>query len=67
VDIDFLQVEYDTGKPAGLVEYKNERAKMQYASHPSYRALMHLANAAEIECVPFVVEGAMAAPGFTLR
>lgn len=51
VDIDFLMVEYDKAKVAGLVEYKNEWAAPQYSSHPSYKALIDLADRAG---VPFL-------------
>ncbi len=48
VDIDFLMLEYDTGLPVALVEYKHERAKMQSPSHPSYKALSELGDRAGI-------------------
>lgn len=48
VDIDFLMVEFDHGTVCALVEYKNEFAAPQYASHPSYKALIDLANRAGI-------------------
>ena len=48
VDIDFLMLEYDTGRASALVEYKNEHAKIQYASHPSYQAIIDLGNRAGI-------------------
>ncbi|MBQ3642555.1 MAG: hypothetical protein IJQ99_02210 [Synergistaceae bacterium] len=47
-DIDFLALEYDTGKAKAIVEYKNEHAQLQYPSHPSYRALIDLGNRAEL-------------------
>lgn len=52
VDLDFVMVEYDSGKVCAIVEYKNEFAAVQYLSHPSYRAIVDLANAAR---VPFFV------------
>ena len=48
VDIDFLLLEYDTGKAVALIEYKNENAAPQYPNHPSYRALVDLGNRANI-------------------
>jgi len=51
VDIDFLMVEFDKGRVCCLVEYKNEMAAPQYANHPSYKALIDLADRASI---PFI-------------
>lgn len=51
VDIDFLLCEYDSGKVSGLIEYKNEHANLQYASHPTYRALIDLGNKADIPVI----------------
>ena len=48
IDIDFLMVEYDLGNPVALVEYKNEHACEQRISHPSYRALIQLADRAQL-------------------
>ena len=48
VDLDFLFLEYDRGEPSAIVEYKHENAPTQYASHPSYRALIVLGTRAEI-------------------
>jgi len=44
VDIDFLLVEYDRACPVAIIEYKHEKAPLQYATHPSYRALSTLAT-----------------------
>lgn len=52
LDIDFLMLEYDSGKPAALVEYKAQGAQAVKASHPSMQAIRTLANAAHI---PFLV------------
>lgn len=41
-------LEYDTGRASALVEYKNEHAKIQYASYPSYQAIIDLGNKAGI-------------------
>ena len=48
VDLDFLFLEYDKGKAVALVEYKHERAQTQWASHPTYQALIDLGNRAKI-------------------
>ena len=48
VDLDFLVVEYDKGKAVAVVEYKHEKAEPQYASHPSYQAMIDLGNRAEL-------------------
>jgi len=48
VDLDFLFLEYDRGKAVALVEYKHERAAIQYPSHPTYRALRDLGTRAGV-------------------
>lgn len=48
VDLDFLFLEYDHGKASAIVEYKNEHAAPQYASHPTYQAMIDLGNRAGI-------------------
>lgn len=48
VDLDFLFLEYDRGKAAALVEYKHENAAPQYASHPTYQAMIDLGTRAGI-------------------
>ncbi len=48
VDLDFLFLEYDRGKAVALVEYKHERAAPQYASHPTYQAMIDLGNRASV-------------------
>ena len=48
VDLDFLFLEYDRGKAVAIVEYKHERAKPQYASHPTYQAMIDLGTRAKI-------------------
>ncbi len=50
VDLDFLMVEYNMGKPVALVEYKHFRANRPNVQHATYRALLDLANAS---AVPF--------------
>jgi hypothetical protein len=52
VDIDFLMVEYDVGRPAAVVEYKHHQAWMPDIMHPSYKAIRSLADASGI---PFLL------------
>lgn len=51
VDLDFLFLEYDRGKASAIVEYKNEHAAPQYASHPTYQAMIDLGNRAQIPVI----------------
>lgn len=51
VDIDFLLLEYDSGNPTALIEYKNERARQQSLCHPTYQALKKLADDAKIPLI----------------
>jgi len=48
VDLDFLFLEYDRGKAVALVEYKHEKAKTQYSSHPTYQAMIDLGDRAQV-------------------
>ena len=48
VDVDFLMLEYDRGKAVALVEYKHERAEKQFATHPSYQAMIDLGDRGQI-------------------
>ena len=48
LDVDFLMLEYDTGKVVALVEFKHERAAPVNAGHPSMRAICDLAVRADI-------------------
>ena len=52
VDLDFLLVEYNIGKPVAVVEYKRYGALEPNLKHPTYRALSELANGAKI---PFII------------
>ena len=54
VDLDFLIVEYNVGKPVGLIEYKHNKARMPIIEHPTYRALSTLADGYR-EPLPFLV------------
>ena len=44
VDLDFVVVEYNHSKPVCIVEYKEEHAKVDNLSHPTYLALIELAD-----------------------
>lgn len=52
VDLDFLMVEYNIGKPVGLVEYKHYQAKFPELNHATHRALSELADIAGL---PFIL------------
>jgi hypothetical protein len=52
VDLDFLMVEYNLGKPVAIVEYKHRNAQFPNIKHPTYRALRSLADSA---CIPFFI------------
>ena len=52
VDLDFLMVEYNLGKPVGLIEYKEHHATAPDLRHPTYRALVELATLAGL---PFLI------------
>jgi hypothetical protein len=46
--LDFLFLEYDRGKAVALVEYKHERARPQFPSHPTYLAMRDLGTRAGV-------------------
>lgn len=48
VDLDFILLEFNTGRPCALVEYKSGDPRPLDFGHPSYRALVALADASEI-------------------
>lgn len=48
VDLDFLFLEYDKGQPVCIVEYKHEKAALQFACHPTYQAMINLGSRAGI-------------------
>lgn len=52
VDLDFLAVEYNVGKPVALIEYKYHKAATVDLQHATYRALADLANAYPL---PFLI------------
>ena len=47
-DVDQLFIEYNRGKAVAIVEYKNEHAQPQQMEHPSYQAMIDLANRAQL-------------------
>ena len=51
VDIDFLMIEYDSAEPIAIIEYKRETAAVQWASHPSIKAMIKLADRSEIMAI----------------
>lgn len=52
VDLDFLVVEYNLGKPVGLIEYKHFNARTPDLKHATYMALRELSD---IGGLPFMV------------
>lgn len=54
VDLDFLVVEYNLGKPVALIEYKLYKAQVPELRHPTYRALACLADGYS-DPLPFMV------------
>lgn len=55
VDLDFLVVEYNLGKPVALIEYKHKGAKEPVLDHATYRALTILANGYKDKPLPFLI------------
>lgn len=48
VDLDFLFLEYDRGLPVAIIEYKHERAPLQWPQHPTYLAIRELGTRAQV-------------------
>lgn len=44
VDLDFVVVEYNHGKPVAVIEYKDKHAGEPNIDHPTYKALIALAD-----------------------
>lgn len=44
VDLDFVVAEYNHGKPVAIIEYKDRHAKPPDITHPTYTALICLAD-----------------------
>jgi hypothetical protein len=55
VDLDFLAVEYHTGKPVLLADYKRFTAKEPDLRHPSYKAIALLADGYSNGPLPFII------------
>ena len=55
VDLDFVMAEYNHGKPAALIEYKERHARIPDIGHPTYRALAALANGYQDGPLPFLI------------
>ncbi len=53
VDLDFLLIEYHRAEPVAIIEYKHHRAARPDLSHPSYRALLALAE--RVPKLPFLI------------
>lgn len=50
-DIDFLTFEHKDGKMFAIIEYKRKDAIKQYASHPTYRAVIDLGDRAGLPVI----------------
>ena len=55
VDLDFVAVEYNHGKPVAIIEYKHHRARMPALDHPTIRALADLASGYRDSPLPFAI------------
>jgi len=55
VDLDFVMMEFNHGKPCALVEYKHKSAKVVDPSHATYRALRDLADNYKTGALPCFV------------
>lgn len=44
IDLDFVMMEYNHGKPAAIVEYKHKNAATPNVGHANYKALISLAD-----------------------
>lgn len=60
IDIDFLMLEYDRGRPVALIEYKRETAGAlrleEMQEHSSYQALMRLADRLPVFVVRYAAD-----------
>lgn len=52
VDLDFVMMEYNYGKPSALVEYKHKNAQEPKLNHATYRALTALADGYNLGPLP---------------
>jgi hypothetical protein len=55
VDMDFVLLEYNHGKPVALIEYKHDNAREPNLKHATYRALADLAGNYASGALPFYV------------
>ena len=55
IDIDFLMLEYNHAVATAIVEYKMHQCKKPNLEHPSYEALLDLANNYKTEGLPFFI------------
>ena len=55
VDLDFVVAEYNHGLPVAIIEYKDSHAAPPNLDHPTYRALMALADGFSGGPLPFLV------------
>jgi len=55
VDLDFVMMEYNYGKPCALVEYKHMNARQIDPTHATYRALIALADGYKYGSLPCFV------------
>ena len=55
VDLDFVMLEYNHGKPCALVEYKHRNARLVDPGHPTYRAMAMLCNGYKLGPLPCFV------------
>ena len=53
VDLDFLLIEYHRAEPVAIIEYKHHQAGRPDLGHPSYRALLALAE--RVPKLPFLI------------
>lgn len=67
VDIDFLLVEYDSGKPKALIEYKHENCGVIQSTHPTYKALRELCALRTVELPFFIAKYSHDCTQFQLR
>ena len=50
-DVGFLTFEHEDGKMIAIIEYKKDSAQTQYASHPTYRAVIDLGDRAGVPVI----------------
>ena len=55
VDLDFVVAEYNHGKPVALIEYKDHHARQPDLLHPTYQALIALADGYSGGAIPCLI------------